>query len=197
PFGRGPGERLDWLEESAGVVRRLLAGETVTSEVGRHYAFRAASHRPLPLRGPGRLPILIGGGGERRTLRTVAKYADIWHHRGSPELLYRKVQVLERHCLEVGRDPIEIERAFGPAVIVRDDPADARRVLENAYARYGARLEDEPDAAWLGPPELIAERWQRYLPLGFRHLIAALPTPHDQETIERLVEARRLLDGES
>ena len=195
PFGASPGERLDWLDESAGILRRLLAGERVTSPPGAHYAFREASHRPLPFHGAGRLPILIGGGGERRTLRTVTKYADIWHHRGSPDHLARKAEVLERHCAEAGRDVGQIERAFGPAIIVRDDPAEARRVLEAAYAHNGARYDGDPDEAWLGPPDLIAERWRSYLPLGFRHLIAALPTPYDHETIERLVEARALLGG--
>src|SRR3990170_5496182 len=67
-FGSGFGERLDWLEESVILIRGLLAGETVSSPPGAHYAFADASHLPPPARGAGRLPLLIGGGGERRTI---------------------------------------------------------------------------------------------------------------------------------
>ena len=86
-----------------------------------------------------------------------------------------------------------IERAFGPYVIIRDDPGEARRVLDAALAHNHDAYDGDPDVAWLGPPEYVAERWRPYLPLGFRHLIASLATPYDHETIERLVQVRDLL----
>jgi alkanesulfonate monooxygenase SsuD/methylene tetrahydromethanopterin reductase-like flavin-dependent oxidoreductase (luciferase family) len=195
PFGSSAGERLDWLDESVGAIRDLLAGKAATSPPGGHYALREARQHPPPVRGPGRLPILIGGGGERKTLRIVARWADIWHHRGSLEHMRRKLDVLREWCVEVGRDPSTIELAFGPHIIVRDQPAKARQVLEAGYAHNDARFEGDPNDAWYGPPEEIAERWRPYRELGFNHLITSALTPFDRETVERLVEARELLAG--
>ncbi|WP_412750435.1 LLM class F420-dependent oxidoreductase [Krasilnikovia sp. M28-CT-15] len=72
---------------------------------------------PPPTR---KIPVLIGGGGERKTLRLVAKHADIWHGFGDPDTVARKVEILNRHCAEVGRDPAEIELSTG----VRGNPAE-------------------------------------------------------------------------
>ncbi|MPY97217.1 MAG: LLM class F420-dependent oxidoreductase [Actinophytocola sp.] len=66
------------------------------------------------------IPVLIGGGGEKKTLRIVAKHADIWHGFGDPEVVARKVRILDQHCADVGRDPSEIERSIG----VSGDPED-------------------------------------------------------------------------
>ena len=79
-FGTGFGQRLDWLDESVGAMRAVLDGEQVTSEPGGHYAFNELRHHPLPVQK--RLPIMIGGSGEKKTLRTVAKYADMWNAMG-------------------------------------------------------------------------------------------------------------------
>lgn len=91
-FGTAGG-RLDDLAESLQRIERRL----------EHL-------NPPPLRD---IPILIGGGGEKKTLRLVAKHADIWHTFGKPDLIQHKTSVLERHCAEVGRDPAEIERSVG------------------------------------------------------------------------------------
>jgi probable F420-dependent oxidoreductase len=69
---------------------------------------RLALLNPPPVR---RIPVLIGGGGERKTLRLVARHAQIWHCWGSPEVLARKSAVLAAHCAEIGRDPAEIEHS--------------------------------------------------------------------------------------
>ena len=82
PFGRGFGERLDWLDESVAACRTLLDGGTVTSAADAHYAFRELHQEPLPVQK--RLPIMIGGTGRKKTLRTVARYADMWNAQGTP-----------------------------------------------------------------------------------------------------------------
>lgn len=196
PFGSGFGERLDWLEESVVLIRGLLAGETVSSPPAGHYGFADATHRPLPARGPGAIPILIGGGGERRTIPLAARHADIWHHRGSVEHLARKVDVLREACAAIGRDPASIELAFDPGIVIRDDPAEAERVVVRQQRHHLAEPGPiDPDATWIGPPDTIAERWRPYLDLGFAHLIADLPSPYDPETVERLPEVRALIGG--
>jgi len=71
---------------------------------------RLGKLNPAPTR---KIPVLIGGGGEKKTLRLVAKHADIWHGFGDPEVVGRKVKILDQHCADVGRDPSEIERSCG------------------------------------------------------------------------------------
>ncbi|HET7678067.1 MAG TPA: LLM class flavin-dependent oxidoreductase [Candidatus Limnocylindrales bacterium] len=194
-FGRSPGERLAWLEEACAAIVALRDGEPYTSPDGSRYAFRDLRLAPLPLLGPGRLPLMIGGGGERKTLRIVARYADGWNSWGSVERLKGKLEVLARHCADVGRDMAEIELTFFPFLVIRDDPAEARRVLQEALAANGAEHEIDPAVDFLGPPEALAEQWRPYLELGFTHLIVDTPAPHDRETLERLPELRRLLGG--
>src|ERR671914_1142813 len=89
-FGTGFGQRLDWLDESVSACRRLLDGQEVTSEPGGRYGFDRLRHQPRPVQE--HLPIMIGGSGERKTLRTVARYADMWNAMGPLELMRRKVE---------------------------------------------------------------------------------------------------------
>jgi F420-dependent oxidoreductase-like protein len=102
-----PGERSERLEEACEVITRLLTQESATF-AGRHYALTNARCEPKPVQRP-HPPICIGGGGERRTLRTVATYAQHWNFgRGSVAEFTHKRDVLRRHCADIGRDPSEI-----------------------------------------------------------------------------------------
>jgi alkanesulfonate monooxygenase SsuD/methylene tetrahydromethanopterin reductase-like flavin-dependent oxidoreductase (luciferase family) len=191
-FGGSKGERLAWLDESVGIMRRLLDGETVTHD-GPRYHTNALVLDPTPVQP--RLPILIGGVGERKTLRTVAKYADMWNAIRRPvDELRHKIAVLEEHCAAIGRNTSTIEKTLYLAVSIRDDPVEARRVYASAMA-----LNESGDAqvqrAWCGPPQMIAEAMRPYIEIGFRHLIVDLPFPFDHETVERLIgEVKPLLD---
>ena len=182
PFGRSAGERLAWLDEAAAVIRPLLDGATV-SHAGVRYRFDSVRHAPRPVQP--RLPLLIGGGGERRTLRTVAAYADVWNVFGSPDVVARKAAVLDRHCAAVDRDPAAIERSVTIKLLIRDCPDDARRAWASQLRANGTSPEAHPDAL-LGPPAAIAATLRRYLALGFGTVIADAPAPYDHETIERL-----------
>ena len=101
-FGSGFGERLTWFDEAVGAMRRVLDGESVTSEPGGRYAFDDLRQAPLPVQR--HLPIIIGGSGEKKTLRTVARYGDMWNAMGSVEKMTHKIEVLQGHCDAVGRD---------------------------------------------------------------------------------------------
>jgi alkanesulfonate monooxygenase SsuD/methylene tetrahydromethanopterin reductase-like flavin-dependent oxidoreductase (luciferase family) len=197
-FGSGFGERLDWLQESVDAIRALLAGEAVTSAPGGRYRFDGASHLPPPVRGPGTIPVLIPGGGERKTLRVLARSGDAWHVRGTTETLARKLELLRGYCDEAGRSAGEIELVTGNPVIVRDDPAEAERVYEatvraNGQVRGGTSVERAAGELLCGPPETIAAAWRPFVELGFRHLVVDFPAPYDRETLERLPEVRALL----
>jgi alkanesulfonate monooxygenase SsuD/methylene tetrahydromethanopterin reductase-like flavin-dependent oxidoreductase (luciferase family) len=179
-FGTGFGERLDRLDEAVEIMRTMLNGEEATAR-GRFYATKDVRNDPPPVQR--RLPILIGGAGEQKTLKTVAKYADAWNVGGDVERVRRKDEVLRRWCEKVGRDESEIERTLqGGSVILRSDPAEAERVAREIGRHNGG---------WRGPettgtPEQIVERFAPYLELGFRHLYFDLPAPFDEETLERL-----------
>ncbi len=183
--------RLDRLEEAAPLIRRLLDGERVTHR-GHHYTLVDAVLRPRPLQE--RLPIVIGGRGRKRTLRIAAGVADgwnIWNELGSVELALELNGILDGHCRELGRDPAAIERSFTQEGVIRDDPAEARRVFEEAYARHG--LDPRPAFALCGPPRAIADALRPLVAGGFGHLVWVLRAPYDRETLERLPEVAALL----
>ena len=90
--------------------------------------FRDLKLNPLPQQS--HLPIMIGGSGEKKTLRTVARYADQWNAFGSPDELARKDGILRGHCDDVGRDHEEIERTVGAKIVIRETEAEAKSVLE-------------------------------------------------------------------
>jgi F420-dependent oxidoreductase-like protein len=121
----GVRERMDRLEEAVQICRALLAGTRPTF-AGRYYAVRDARNVPAPVR-PGGVPIMIGGNGERRTLRIAARYADMCNVSGGPDTLRHKLEVLRRHCDAVGRDPKEITTTrLGTLVLVPDEDHAAR-----------------------------------------------------------------------
>ncbi len=186
-FGSGFGQRLDWLDEAVGAMRALLDGETVTSAEAGHYQFRELQHHPLPVQR--RLPIMIGGSGEKKTLRTVAKYADLWNAMGPLELMRHKVEVLRGHCEAVGRNPDEIEFTLGVKVTIRDSEAEADRLWKANMEHNRTPLADvaDDDTFWNGTPEQLAERLAPYVELGFRTVISEQPAPYDTESIERFI----------
>ncbi len=119
PFYTVP-ERLGRLRESVQIIRSLFDNDRTTFE-GRYYHFRNAPLAPKPVQAY--LPILIGGGGEKVTLRIAARYADEWNTWGTPDVLAHKCQVLDQHCEAVGRDPKTIKRSAQAMVLLSDDPS--------------------------------------------------------------------------
>ncbi len=183
-FGTGFGQRLDWLDESVAAMRDLLDGKEVTSAPGGHYTFR--------------LPIMIGGSGEKKTLRTVARYADMWNGMGPLDFMRHKIDVLRGHCADVGRDPSEIEFTLGIKATIRDSESEAVAVWKAAMEHNRTPLSDVADDStfWNGTPEQLAERLAPYVELGFRAVISEQPAPYDDETFERLIgQVRPMVEG--
>ncbi len=98
-------ERMDRFEEAVQILRSLL-GQPRTTFSGQYFQLHDAPCRPAPVQA--RMPVLVGGGGEQRTLRIAAQYADHWNCWTTPDQLAHKVSVLRAHCQQVGRDPAEI-----------------------------------------------------------------------------------------
>jgi alkanesulfonate monooxygenase SsuD/methylene tetrahydromethanopterin reductase-like flavin-dependent oxidoreductase (luciferase family) len=190
-FGDGFPERLRWLGEALPIMRGMLHGDRPTAS-GPRYSAKAVRNDPPPVQG--RLPLLIGGGGEQVTLKLVAKYGDANNVGGGIENVRRKEAVLLQHCETVGRDPSEIERTSGiGTVIIRDSREEATRFHKAMFERNGQAdlWTDQP----VGTPEDVADRLLPYLELGYRHLIAGFPSPHDEESMTRFTtEVRPILE---
>ena len=195
-FGSGFGERLTWMDEAVAAMRALLDGETVTSPAGGRYRFDELVLEPQPLQR--HLPIMIGGSGEKKTLKTVARYADQWNAMGSVDKLRRKVHVLNTHCEAVGRDPSAITFTAGCKPIIRDSEAEARRLWESQMAHNRTPMADvtDDDTFWVGTPEQVAEQMIQRRELGFDTFLAEMAAPFDDETLERWIgEVKPLVDA--
>lgn len=194
-FGSGFGERLDRLEEAVGLIERLLAGERVTHN-GRFYCMREALCEPKPVQG--RLPILIGGSGRRKTLRTTALHADLWNGYGEPETVAATSAALREWCAELGRPYESIERSVTMDVVVRPTRAVATDAFAELERFHGIanRVGSDGSPRGLnvgGPPELVAAYLQRFAELGVAEVIWTFRSPFDLDTIRRLPEVRAAL----
>jgi alkanesulfonate monooxygenase SsuD/methylene tetrahydromethanopterin reductase-like flavin-dependent oxidoreductase (luciferase family) len=188
-FGGSFGDRLDRLEEATGLIRRLLDGERVT-HAGPNYTFTDALCQPRPVQA--HLPILIGGSGPKKTLRIVARHADMWNAYGTPETLLASDAILREHCTAVGRDEAEIERTFTMNVVVRPTRAEAEAVWRTYLALH--RPSEWESRVALGRAEDIAATLADYAAVGFTHPILVFRSPWDIETIERLGEIKAALE---
>lgn len=195
-FGSGFGDRLTWLDESAGALRSLLDGEAVTSSDGGHYRFDGARLRPLPVQE--RLPILIGGSGEKKTLRTVARYADMWNMVATTNLdvMSHKDAVLRSHCEAVGRDHTEIERTAYLSPVIRDTEAEAMRFFRTQMEanHLDDSVLDDSDI-YVTTVDRITELMISWKELGFNTFIIETAAPFDEETAIRFAtEIRPAVD---
>jgi alkanesulfonate monooxygenase SsuD/methylene tetrahydromethanopterin reductase-like flavin-dependent oxidoreductase (luciferase family) len=188
-FGSGFGERLDWLDEAVEVMHAMVRGKEATAR-GLRYHVKNVRNDPPPVQA--HIPILIGGDGEKKTLHTVAKYADAWNTGGDIDFVRHKDEVLRQWCDRVGRDESEIERTLGLGlVIIRDSPAEAKRV-DATFRKQHPGYDEE---AKTGTAEEIAESLVPFVQLGFRHVFFDAPAPFDDETLSRFVgEVKPLLE---
>jgi alkanesulfonate monooxygenase SsuD/methylene tetrahydromethanopterin reductase-like flavin-dependent oxidoreductase (luciferase family) len=152
--------------------------------------------QPLPIRRP--LPILIGGSGPQKTLRTTARYANRWNGYGSPERIAEVSAVLRERCEEIGRPFEDIRRTVTMEVVIRDTEAAAEAAFAVIEDIHGIRDRIGSDGTRrgldpAGPPELVANLLRPYQDLGVDELIWIFRNPFDLETIRRMPEVRALL----
>jgi len=172
-------ERMERLEEALQICRAMFR-EQAPSFTGRHYAIDRALNSPKPLR-PAGIPILVGGSGERRTLRFVAEYADACNILGDPSTIRHKLDVLARHCEAVGRDPGEITKTRLGGLVIAESRAEAeqkgrqmaraRGMSEDAYRAYVVA----------GDPDAVCEQVSSYLDAGLDGMIFNM---HDSQDLE-------------
>lgn len=190
PFDTVP-IRLAKLRESSRIIRSLLDTERTTF-AGRHYAITDATCEPKPVQK--RLPLLIGGGGEQVTLKVTARYADMWHGFGTPDVTAHKIAVLRRHCEDLGRDPAEILTTTGGGVLIRDTDEGIAKRLDQVRERN--RMSARPSIATAGSVEKVAGLLAGHWRAGIRGFVFGMSAPYDRETLERLIgEVRPRLEA--
>jgi len=151
-------ERLARLDEACQVIR-LLHSEERSNFDGRFYRLVEAPCEPKPIQRP--LPLLVGGGGEKVSMRIAARYADEWNCWGLPDPIAHKSELLGRHCVEIGRDPASIERSAQALVLMSDDEEHVMRWRAN-------RL---PMPHIVGSPAQVADVMGRYSEIGLDEFI--------------------------
>lgn len=156
--------RIEQMVEGIEVIRALWTGGPVSYH-GRHYRLEEALAVPVPHPTP---PIMIGGDGEKLTLRAVAQHADWWNALSRPvDVLRRKVAILDEHCDAVGRDPASITRTVTFVAYLDTDWAAARRAA-------GGRLEGET-VAFAGDPSAMIDHLAMLAEMGFEHVQLVFP----------------------
>lgn len=172
------GTRMDQLEEGAAIVRGLLHDERTTF-AGKHFSVTDARCEPRPVQG--KLPIWIGGGGEKRTLRIAARFADAWNVPFiAPEEFARKRDVLHRHCEAVGRDPAEIRCTVNVGLAWTPDDLTAQFGRMGDFVRPGILMGTEAE---------VVDRVGEYVKAGAEQLNVALRAPWDLDALERFAKA--------
>ena len=170
--------RFDRLEEACQILTSLFADERSTF-AGSHYSLVDAPLDPKPVQA--RLPLLIGGGGEQRTLRIVARYADEWNVWGLPDLLAAKSAVLEGHCAAIDRDPAAIQRSAVALLFLTDDAAKLASLRSRDLGR----------PALVGTPSELQDIVAAYRKAGVQELI--VPGFNFRSAAERVDTLERFL----
>jgi len=183
PFGTF-GERLGRLDEACQVIKSLFS-EPKSNFNGKYYQLADASLEPKPVQKP--LPLLIGGGGEKKTLKITAQYADEWNVWGTVDTLKAKMAILDGHCKTVGRNPKSIQRSAVALLFMSDDAGYLKRMRDSKI----------PQAANIGTVDEIRAIVAQYEAIGVNELIVPDftlgPTPQKLATLDRFIRevARR------
>jgi F420-dependent oxidoreductase-like protein len=165
------GERQDRLQEAAELIRALFRGTLPVNYAGRFYTLEQAPFAPWRA-----VPVMIGGDGEKRTLRTVALYGDVLNISGtSPEAVVHKLKVFERHCAEVGRDPAEVRKTIKVVAALVDTEAELQAFGE----RFRVNVSDRSVRRHLavGDARHVIEVLRPYAELGIDEVLLQLLAP--------------------
>jgi F420-dependent oxidoreductase-like protein len=176
-------ERMDRLDEALTILKLMFTKER-PSYTGTHYRIDRALNSPRPLQ-PGGPKIMVGGGGEKRTLRLVARHADMSHWFGPLADIKRKSEILNRYCEEEGRDPATITRTMGSPVVLVENEGQVKTVMERMPPER--RVMFQP-----ATPEQAAEILQDYIAVGIQGFTFGNPTlrtPEEFERAGRLIKA--------
>lgn len=178
------GQRLAMMGEAAQILKSLWTEQTTTFD-GRHYQLKDAWCEPKPLQSP-RIPLWIGGSGERVTMRHVAREADGWNTFLSPlDEFDHKLSVLDGHCRDVGRDRDEIRIQIVARAVLGEDEREAEEQLRARAAALHLDPEAMRESGWLvATPEQLTEHLRPYADRGVGDFLLSARPPMDPRTLE-------------
>jgi F420-dependent oxidoreductase-like protein len=174
-------ERMLRLEEAIQIIRKMWTEEPYASFNGKYYQIHNAYCNPKPVQKPSP-PILVGGSGERKTLKIVAKYADACNLFGSPEIVRKKLVVLKEHCKSVGRDYDSILKTKLAAIIVDDNTDKVKNRMRETFG--GISEEQIKEFVIYGTPEDVSRQIQMLEEVGIQYLIVDLEPSRELEALE-------------
>jgi F420-dependent oxidoreductase-like protein len=177
----GTSERLSRLEEAIQIIRKMWTEEPSASFNGKYYQIRNAYCNPKPIQKPSP-PILIGGSGERKTLKIVAKYADACNLFGSAETVKRKLNILKEHCKTVDRDYDTILKTKLGIIVVDEDKQMAEKKIEQMFK--GMPEEQIREFAIYGTPEDLLREIELLEQVGIQYLIVDLDPTRELEALD-------------
>jgi F420-dependent oxidoreductase-like protein len=172
------GERFERLEDGLQIMRAMFtSGEDTSTVAGTHHSVTGAYNNP---KARPDIPILIGGSGERKTLRMVAQYADACNVFGDPARVQHLMGVLDRHCADVGRDPSQISRTKLATLLIGDTAEAAEAKAAPVREAMGER---GPAVVLAGDRDGLAEQLAAHREAGLTGIIVNMPEVHDLEQV--------------
>jgi len=181
------GQRMDRLDEALAIIKLMFTEDRPSFE-GKHYRIDRALNMPRPIQ-PGGPKILVGGGGEKRTLRLLARHGDIGHWFGGPlEDLKRKKGIFEQHCEAEGRDPSTVMLTIGMNIVLVENEKDAEAAVERVP-------EPRRPMVSVATPDKAAEILRPYLDAGFGGFTLSNMTQPNAESIALAGELIKLVRG--
>jgi F420-dependent oxidoreductase-like protein len=174
-------ERLVRLEEAIQIIRKMWTEEPSASFNGKYYQINNAYCNPKPIQKPSP-PIMVGGSGERKTLKIVAKYADACNLFGSAETIKRKLNILKEHCKSVGRDYNSILKTKLGAIVVDDNKEMTKTRVQQTFK--GIPDEQINEFVIYGTPEDVLRQIELLEEVGIQYLIVDLEPSRELEALD-------------
>lgn len=180
-------ERIDRMEESINLIKTLWTSDRPVNFSGKYYSLDNAPFDPKPFQTP-HPPILIAGGGEKHTLRVVARWADMMNVYGTPELASRKYRILESHCKDIGRDPKHIEKSVNVALIPPEKMADWDDYIKTLKITMPSQAQAKIDGAVVGNMDNIRDWIRGHAEAGTQHIIFTMRAPYPLDSLRTLAK---------
>jgi len=183
PFYPSTQERMQRLEEAIQIIRKMWTEEPYASFEGKYYQIQNAYCNPKPIHKPSP-PILVGGSGERKTLKIVAKYADACNLFGSIETIKRKLDVLKEHCKNIGRDYNSILKTKLDLVVIDDSEEKARKRAQQFYIGIPEQQIKDREFAIYGTREDVSRQIELLEEAGIQYLMVHLEPSRELEELD-------------
>jgi F420-dependent oxidoreductase-like protein len=183
PFYPSTQERMQRLEEAIQIIRKMWTEEPYASFEGKYYQIQNAYCNPKPIQKPSP-PILVGGSGERKTLKIVAKYADACNLFGSIETIKRKLDVLKEHCKNIGRDYDSILKTKLDLVVIDDSEEKARKRAQQFYIGIPEQQIKDREFAIYGTHEDVSRQIELLEEAGIQYLMVHLEPSRELEELD-------------